>query len=134
MIPGSMIMGMGGAMDLISSPKTKVIVTMEHKASDGSPKILEKCTIPLTGAHFFNWFIICKFFALICDKFNCIGENCVDMIITELAVFEIVRGKGMTLIELAPNVDVTEVVEATGCEFSVSDDLKIMGQIDDNPN
>ncbi|CAD6219306.1 GSCOCG00004905001-RA-CDS [Cotesia congregata] len=110
MIPGSMIVGMGGAMDLISSPKIKVIVTMEHKASDGSPKILDKCTIPLTG------------------------ENCVDMIITELAVFEIVRGEGVTLIELAPNVDVTEVIEATGCEFSVSDDLKIMGQIDDNPN
>lgn len=51
------------------------------------------------------------------------------MIITDLAVFEVIEGEGLRLIELAPNVDISEVVSSTGCEFSVADDLKVMGQI-----
>lgn len=52
------------------------------------------------------------------------------MIITDLAVFEVIKGEGLRLIELAPNVDISEVVSSTGCEFSVADDLKVMGQVD----
>lgn len=106
MIPGTMIKGMGGAMDLVSAATTKVVVTMEHKARDGSPKILKNCTLPVTG------------------------QQCVDLIITELGVFEVVQGEGLKLIEIAANVDISEIVSSTGCEFSVADDLKEMEQVE----
>ncbi|EFN77989.1 probable succinyl-CoA:3-ketoacid coenzyme A transferase, mitochondrial [Harpegnathos saltator] len=106
MIPGTMVKGMGGAMDLVSAAGTKVVVTMEHKARDGSPKILKNCTLPITG------------------------QQCVDLIITDMGVFEVVKGEGLKLIEIAANVDISEVVSSTGCEFAVADDLKEMGQVE----
>lgn len=53
-----------------------------------------------------------------------------NLIITDLAVFEVIQGEGLRLIELAPNVDITEVISSTGCEFEVADDLKVMGQVE----
>ncbi|XP_014481584.1 PREDICTED: succinyl-CoA:3-ketoacid coenzyme A transferase 1, mitochondrial [Dinoponera quadriceps] len=106
MIPGTMVKGMGGAMDLVSAPGTKVVVTMEHTARGGVPKILKNCTLPITG------------------------QQCVDLIITDLAVFEVVKGEGLKLIEIAANVDISEVVSSTGCEFAVANNLKEMGQVE----
>ncbi len=95
MVPGAMVKGPGGAMDLVAGVK-KVIVLMEHTSKDGSPKIVKQCKLPITG------------------------KGVVNMIITELCVFEINPVVGLELKELFPGASLEQVRAKTGCDFKVA--------------
>jgi 3-oxoacid CoA-transferase subunit B len=99
MVPGKVVKGMGGAMDLVAGVR-RVVVVMEHNEKSGAPKLLHACNLPLTGA------------------------GVVDLLITDLGVFEIGRhGDGVRLIELAPGVTADEVKSRTEADFKLAEPL-----------
>jgi 3-oxoacid CoA-transferase subunit B len=96
MVPGKVVKGMGGAMDLVAGVK-RVVVVMDHVEKSGAPKLLKACTLPLTG------------------------KNVVDLLITDLGVFEVNRGKSpLTLTALAPGVEMEELKARTEAPFEVA--------------
>src|SRR3954471_21713635 len=96
MVPGKMVKGMGGAMDLVAGVK-RVVVVMEHTEKSGAPKLVKACSLPLTGAHV------------------------VDLVITDLGVFETNRGKTSVMLKaLAPGVTLDEIKAKTEAEFEVA--------------
>ncbi len=99
MIPGKMVKGPGGAMDLVSGVK-KVVVMMDHNAKDGSPKVLDDCDLPITG------------------------KQVVDLLVTDKGVFAVDGERGLTLLEVSPYSSLEEIKAATGCEFVIAPDLK----------
>ena len=102
MIPGKLVKGMGGAMDLVAGVQ-RVVVMMEHTSKNGAPKLIPQCTLPLTG------------------------KRCIHMIITDLCVFELdSKRQRFRLTELAPGVTVEEVKAKTTAEFLIADQLELV--------
>ena len=96
MVPGKMVKGMGGAMDLVAGVK-RVVVVMEHTEKTGAPKLLKACTLPLTG------------------------QGVVDLVVTDLGVFDVARGrKPLTLLEMAPGVTLDEIRARTEAPFEAA--------------
>lgn len=98
MVPGKMIKGMGGAMDLVAGAK-RVIVAMQHLDKSGEPKLLKKCDLPLTGTH------------------------CIHRIVTDMAVVDI-TADGFLLKEVAPGFSVEDIIKATEAPLSIAEDVK----------
>lgn len=101
MIPGKMVKGMGGAMDLVAGAR-RVIVAMQHTDRDGSPKLIRECTLPLTGV------------------------NCINRVVTDYGVLDVIPGAGFKLIEWAPDMNPEMVVKATGAPVEVAGNAKPM--------
>jgi acetate CoA/acetoacetate CoA-transferase beta subunit len=101
MVPGKMVTGMGGAMDLVVGAR-KVIVATDHINKKGEPKILKNCKLPLTA------------------------QKEVDLIVTDMAVIEMIQGIGLLLKEIAPGLSVDDVKAATDADLTVAEDLKVM--------
>jgi 3-oxoacid CoA-transferase len=95
MVPGKMVKGPGGAMDLVSGVR-RVVVLMEHTSKDGAPKVLKTCALPITG------------------------RGIVNLIITDLCVFEVHHGRGLVLTELHSGISLEEVKAKTGCDFEIA--------------
>ena len=98
MIPRKLVKGMGGAMDLVAGVR-RVVVVMAHTNKEGESKVLKECTLPLTG------------------------KACIDLVITDHCVFEVERGKGLRLIELAEGMTLEEVKAKTEAKFTVAENL-----------
>jgi 3-oxoacid CoA-transferase subunit B len=104
MIPGKMVKGMGGAMDLVAGAK-RVIVAMEHVARGGGLKLLNECNLPLTG------------------------ERCIGRVVTDYAVIDIVPGAGFRLVERAPDVSIEQIRAATGAPIEVVGEIPLIGSL-----